>query len=418
MNDTLMTSRFRRTFSLALMVVLSTSASFCAFQSLVAQTGRSPAAPTAPLASRSPKQVLHNASPHHNLPNLSVIPDALWNDVDHSVDKGLLWLSRQQKSDGSFPTRNTGNPGVTSLCIMAYLSRGHVPGSGPYGQTLDRALDYVLACQTPDGIFTAEAITSQQVTSFGTTHSAVYNTTISGLMLGELYGLTDSQRAARIRPALQKTLDLMLKLQDRPISSRYRLDRGGWRYFGTVSGEFESDLSVTAWQIMFMRSAVNAGFDVPEHRADMAIEYVKRNFEKNTGRFYYSFYKLDELPRAMAGAGVLCLFLAGQYDNEIEEKSGNWLISQSFAPYNRQVDSEDHYHYAAYYVSQAMFQLGGSYWERFYPEFATVFVKGQNADGSWQPESGKHALYQNSYTTALAILALTPPYQLLPIYQR
>lgn len=366
----------------------------------------------------SKAQVLHHQSAHHNLPNLNVVSERQWNQIDDSVDRGLFWLSRQQRPDGSFPTRSSGNPGVTSLCIMAFLSRGHLPGSGPYGQTLDRALDYVLACQRPDGIFTGDTIGQGGYGSFSPSHSAVYNTTIAGLMLGELYGLTDSQRAARVRPALERSLESMLRLQDRPISMAYRLDRGGWRYLDNVRGEFESDLSVTAWQIMFMRSAVNAGFDVPEYRADLAIQYVKRNFEKNSGRFYYSFYKRDELPRAMAGAGVLCLFLAGQYDEQIEQKSGEWMLTQSFAPYNRQVDSEDHYHYAAYYVSQAMFQLGGSYWERFYPEFAAVFVSGQNGDGSWDPESGKHAIYSNCYSSALAILALTPPYQLLPIYQR
>jgi hypothetical protein len=396
------------TLSLTVLTTATCVLSAMAFQPLVAQSEK---------PNRPRTQVLHNDSAHHSLPNLKVVSDKQWNEIDRAVDRGLFWLSRQQLANGSFPTRSSGNPGVTSLCIMSFLSRGHLPGSGPYGQTLDRALDFVLSCQLPNGVFTAEAISQSNTSSFSAAHSSVYNTTIAGLMLGELYGLTDAKRATRIQPAIQKTLDYMHKLQDRQISPQYALDRGGWRYLQRTS-EFESDLSVTAWQIMFMRSAVNAGFEVPQNRADMAIEYVKRNFERNTGRFYYSFYKTDELPRAMAGAGVLCLFLAGQYDNEIEQKSGSWMLSQSFAPYNRQIDGEDHYHYAAYYVSQSMFQLGGSYWEQFYPEFSAVFVGGQNTDGSWDPESGKHSIYSNCYSSALAILALTPPYQLLPIYQR
>jgi len=43
----------------------------------------------------------------------------------------------------------------------------------------------------------------------------------------------------------------------------------------------------------------------------------------------------------------------------------------------------------------------------------------QNADGSWPPEPQKgFARFGNAYTTAMAVLALTPPYQLLPVYQR
>ena len=49
----------------------------------------------------------------------------------------------------------------------------------------------------------------------------------------------------------------------------------------------------------------------------------------------------------------------------------------------------------------------------------TVLLSAQTADGSWPPEVGLNTrLFGNSYTTAMAVLSLTPPYQLLPVYQR
>ena len=43
----------------------------------------------------------------------------------------------------------------------------------------------------------------------------------------------------------------------------------------------------------------------------------------------------------------------------------------------------------------------------------------QRADGSWPPEANDNtAMYGSSLTTALSVLSLTPPYQLLPVYQR
>ena len=45
-------------------------------------------------------------------------------------------------------------------------------------------------------------------------------------------------------------------------------------------------------------------------------------------------------------------------------------------------------------------------------------IKAQNRDGSWDRERTGHRLYVNAYTTALIVLALTTPDQLLPIYQR
>jgi hypothetical protein len=66
-----------------------------------------------------------------------------------------------------------------------------------------------------------------------------------------------------------------------------------------------------------------------------------------------------------------------------------------------------------------MFQLGGDYWRRFFPPLAETLLAHQGTDGSWEPEGDHNGDYfGRSYTTALSILALTPAYQLLPIYQR
>ncbi len=80
------------------------------------------------------------------------LPPEQWRQVENSVNRGLAWLATQQAPDGSFPTLATGQPAITSLCVMAFLSRGHQPGFGPYGQLLNRAIDYVLSCQQDDGL--------------------------------------------------------------------------------------------------------------------------------------------------------------------------------------------------------------------------------------------------------------------------
>ena len=79
----------------------------------------------------------------------------------------------------------------------------------------------------------------------------------------------------------------------------------------------------------------------------------------------------------------------------------------------------DRFFYGAFFCSQAMFQLGGDYWRGFYPILLRTLTDNQRADGSWHLESwGTDRRYGNVYTTALAVLALSPPYQLLPILQR
>jgi hypothetical protein len=79
----------------------------------------------------------------------------------------------------------------------------------------------------------------------------------------------------------------------------------------------------------------------------------------------------------------------------------------------------DRYFYSAYYCSQAAMQLGGRYWEGIFPPLMKSLLNAQSPDGSWPVElKSGDAIFSNVYTTSLAVLALTPPYQLLPVYQK
>jgi hypothetical protein len=70
-------------------------------------------------------------------------------------------------------------------------------------------------------------------------------------------------------------------------------------------------------------------------------------------------------------------------------------------------------------IIAAAAQLGGAYWKGIYAPLADTLLGAQNADGSWPPEPQKgFARFGSAYASALAVLSLTPPYQLLPVYQR
>jgi hypothetical protein len=65
-----------------------------------------------------------------------------------------------------------------------------------------------------------------------------------------------------------------------------------------------------------------------------------------------------------------------------------------------------------------MAQVGGATWNKVYPQIVEQILKEQTPNGSWPAGRGNEASFGSTYSTALAVLALTPPYQLLPIYQR
>jgi len=358
-----------------------------------------------------PKSLRRSKDASSNGPLLSAEE---WRVLDRAVDRGLDFISKNQARDGSFATDPAGQPGVTSLCVLAFLARGHQPGKGPYGSRLTQAIDYVLSMQDPDvgSIYPDRLVV-------GWTHRSYtgnYNHGISGLMLAEVYGMTQGSRQQRIRSTITKALEYTRSQQTR--FKRNRDDKGGWRY-GHITGSIDADLSISAWQMMFLRAARNAEFDVPEQWMREGLEYVHRTFDAKEGGFMYGLQgNRRYCSRATVGAGIICLELGGQHHSKPALAAGDWILQHSFEQYNSSRHPDERHHYSAFYCSQAMFQLGGEHWHRFFPPFLKTLSEAQNNDGSWDRESVRDMKYGTVYTTALAVLALATPYQLLPIYQR
>lgn len=342
--------------------------------------------------------------------------------VEEAVDRALAWLASQQAADGSFPTLPQAQPAITSLCVLAYLSRGHQPGLGPYGALIEKGIDFTISCQRPDGLFSYQTPQAVHVDD-GASHTAVYNHAIAGLMLGEVYGHVTGPRAVEVKRAIEKALLFTREMQSRP--KEYAGDKGGWRYLRLrlTPPSADSDLSVTAWQLMFLRSARNAEFNVPQKYIDEAMEFVHRCWKENEGVFYYA---IDgpgpgdiRWGRGMVAAGIVSLALAGQHQSPIELAAGDWLLRNPYRGFGDRVGMADRFFYSAYYTSQAAAQLGGRYWEGIFPPVAAAVLSGQSADGSWPAEVGhRDMMFGNAYSSALAVLTLTPAYQLLPVYQR
>jgi hypothetical protein len=342
-----------------------------------------------------------------------------WANVDQSVERALAWLAAQQGRNGSFPSRAPGQPAVTSLCVMAFLASGHQPGLGPYGDKLNRAIDYTLTTQKPTGLFSA-ATPERGHAHQGASHAATYNHAIAGLMLTEAFGQVSGERAVKIERAVNLALRETARQQLEPSKSA-AVDQGGWRYLYKPGSRTpsDSDLSVTGWQLMFLRSAKNAQFDVDDKMVAASVAYVERCFDAQLGGFTYGRQGQDRyVNRGMMGVGVLSLALGGKHKTEMARRAGDWLLQRPFSRYGQVTDGHDRFHYSAYYCSHAMAQLGGKHWESIFPQLASTLISGQSRNGSWSSESGEDGQYGPAYPTALSVLALTPAYQLLPVYQR
>jgi hypothetical protein len=151
------------------------------------------------------------------------------------------------------------------------------------------------------------------------------------------------------------------------------------------------------------------------------MDYVRRCWNQERGVFNYALVGAGDIKstRGMVGAGILSLSLAGQHRTRMALAAGDWLLAHPFERFGELIGPDDNFFYSAYYCSQASMQLGGRYWEEMFPKLVEALLGAQSPDGSWPPEpQGGIRRFGNVYTTAMAVLALTPPYQLLPLYQR
>ncbi len=346
---------------------------------------------------------------------MDVLKQEQWREVEKSIDRALAWIATRQQADGSFEAPDSGQPGVTALCVLALLSRGHLPDKGPYGRKISSAIRYVLAQQKADGLICK--LTPGPSYRGGTAdpaHTAIYNHAIGGMLLCQVYGMTDKDKTQQIRRAIEKAIPLVLRQQRMP--KRRAVDRGGWRYLRR-SPQPDSDLSVTSWQLMFLRAAKNAGFEVPSRAVDEAVEYIKRCYDPARGTFHYTIdeTRSAEVDRTTVGIGILTLSMAGLHDTAMARRAGDWLLLHPFSRYNQPFRR---FHYGVFYCTQAMFQLGGRHWREFYPTLVRTLLTAQRPDGSWDSERGSNRYYGNVYTTSLVVLGLSAPYQVLPIFQR
>ena len=96
---------------------------------------------------------------------------------------------------------------------------------------------------------------------------------ITTLMLTEMLGMgATAEQDVLIHDRCQKAINLILSAQRQ---SKRVQDRGGWRY---TPNSNDSDLSVSVWQLMALRSAKNDGLDVPAEAIQQAVDYLKRSY--------------------------------------------------------------------------------------------------------------------------------------------
>ena len=147
--------------------------------------------------------------------------------VEQAMDCALAHLARNQQADGSFAARVLhAQPAITSLSVMAFLARGHLPGEGPYGAKIEQALQYIISCQQESGLFVRVPPGPVFRHRFPS-HAACYNHAIAGVTLAEIYGLAGAEQAAGLAAVIDQAVQHTIAIQ---IPRSFATYRGGWGY--------------------------------------------------------------------------------------------------------------------------------------------------------------------------------------------
>ncbi len=346
--------------------------------------------------------------------------------TEEAVEAGLKWLQKQQGRDGAWSLlgpysgviagKVDNKPAATALALLAFQGAGSTTSSGAYSSVVRRGWNWLRRQQDSEGSF----VPSERV------HEAYFYTqALCSLALCELITLEKNPSPA-LKEKAQRAIDHLLEHQNREL--------GGWKY------DFQSgsDLSVTGWCLMALKTAEMAKLKVPQGAYDkisMFLDSVSYNdgaeygYETTKGKIL----ETNKRP-SMTAAGLLCReYLGWEPTHRSLQRGAATLVEPRnlilFPPEksNARFSREDQFlcnAYGWYASSMALKGLGpyNQYWRIWNKVLSSELPKRQvppnsKEAGSWDPDFDEYAFgCGRLYVTCLAILSLEVYYRHLSIY--
>lgn len=321
--------------------------------------------------------------------------------TEEAVMAALRWMKKNQSANGAL---FKGSPvAMTGLGVLTFLAHGERPGAPEceeFGETVQKAVQYLIDQQRPDG-------------RFNNVDGHEYSHPIATYALCEAYGMT-------MNPNVGKAATLALG----PIIKGQQ-PTGGWDY--NMKLTTRSDISYMGWCAQALKAGhlarVNA--DGLEKAYKLSIKGMKFNVTSQ-GTFCYA----REAGKPAAGGavgltavGTLCMQLLGG-SSDPDCRKGISIVD-TFTPTFEvtNIGASPQYYY--YYATQVKFFEGGGKWQAWNKMMKPVYVnsqkklsgeytyKGKDYDiGYWENKDG--ATVRPFMDTCLVALQLMVYYRNLP----
>ncbi|MEX0866150.1 MAG: prenyltransferase/squalene oxidase repeat-containing protein [Pirellulales bacterium] len=313
--------------------------------------------------------------------------------TEAAVSRGLDWLARNQRPNGSWSLQAHGgrmqtDPGATSLALLPFLGAGQTHLVGIYQDNVDKGLGYLISIQKENGDLRGNSQANAGMYAHGQ----------AAIVLAEAYKLTGDEK---LKIPAQKAIDFIVAAQH---------PAGGWRYNPGEAG----DLSVVGWQIMALYSAQSANLEVPESTIKLAGYFLDSVARGDHGGLYEYMPKKGPTP-TMTAEGLLCRMYLGW-----NLKNPGLVEGVDYLNQHLPGGSENSIYYI-YYATQAMHHVGGADWEAWNLKMRDNLVSSQVADGkeagSWAPRSNHDQSGGRLYATALSTATLEVYYRHAPLFR-
>jgi len=327
-------------------------------------------------------------------------------ESERAVARGLAWLARQQKPNGSwiYDGSSSGETvAATGMCLLPFLAAGETHKAGKkYQQTVLRGIQYLVSMQNSDGSFRG---------------ARMYAHGIATIALNEAYGMSKDRNLV-LRPAQAATNFIVVK----------QGADGSWGYSPGSTG----DTSIVGWQIQALKAGIlTKDIVVPDGCIQKAIGFLDK-VSSGSRKAVYGYTAPNGAPgSSLTAVGLLCRYYISKWG------PGNAGLAEGVEGLMKRGPSKppanpDMYYY--YYATQVVHFADGPEWKDW-NEGAMVNGKRQGGmrdwliglqekkegpnSGSWSSDGGiVGGSCGRIGTTALSLLTLEVYYRHLPLYKR
>jgi len=320
-----------------------------------------------------------------------------------AVERGLKWLLAHQRGDGAWSLRYRTDecgagclhegkegdypPAATGLALLSFLGAGYTHREGEYQQQLRKAIYYLLT-----RIEYSEAGDVGNLA--GLAEHAMYNHGIATLALCEAYQMTNDKD---LEEPIRCLINYIVQAQH---------DVGGWGYSAGSPG----DLTISAWQVMAIKSAYAAGIRVPSNVMRQFDRFL--DTQQSAGGAFYGYRGPGKQPGTTAMGLLLRMYRGwGRTDPRLLEGL-SYLEKAGFSPTDV---------YFNFYATQTFFHQDGPAWQAWNSKLREFLVKAQESgghqDGSWFMVDSNSKVGGRLYCTCMAILTLEVYYRYPPMFR-